>query len=107
MSLSVDCRSCVRRASPALLLTGWYAAIRRGGDVTQDTTTDFDIADWLRASRAAQGLPEQIEDEMIITRVLILAGLLGRPAKSPSRTQDGTPEDYPAEVARPLSPAQP
>jgi hypothetical protein len=51
------------------------------------------------ALRAAQGLPEKIEDETIITRVLILAGLLPRPARSPQSCQGGTSESHPAEEA--------
>jgi hypothetical protein len=30
---------------------------------------------WLKQSRKAQGLPETIEDETIVTRVLVLAGI--------------------------------
>ncbi len=53
-------------------------------------TTDFDFDAWVRESRAAQGLPPTIEDETIITRVLILAGLLDRPAKSPGSSTGRT-----------------
>jgi hypothetical protein len=65
--------------------------------MAKDIAADFDA--WVRQSRAAQGLPEKIEDETIITRVLILAGLLPRPAKSPRSCQGGTSESHPAEEA--------
>jgi hypothetical protein len=48
-----------------------------GGYVVQDTT-DFDFDAWVRESRASQGLPPTIEDETIVTRVLILAAGLRR-----------------------------
>jgi hypothetical protein len=59
----------------------------------------FDIAAWVRASRAAQGLPENIEDEILLTRVLIMAGLLDRPAKPLGSSPDGTRESRPAAEA--------
>jgi hypothetical protein len=67
--------------------------------MAQDTGTDYDFDAWVRASREAQGLPPTIEDETIITRVLILAGLLGRPATRLESAPGGTLEDSPAEEA--------
>jgi hypothetical protein len=51
----------------------------------------LDVAAWARRSRAAQGLPPKIEDEVVITRVLILAGLLRHPATRPRSGLDETP----------------
>jgi hypothetical protein len=34
----------------------------------------MDAAEWAKQSREAQGLPETIEDEVILSRVLVLAG---------------------------------
>ncbi len=73
-----------------------------GSDMARDTSTDIDFDTWVRESRAAQGLPPTIEDETIITRVLILAGLLGHPATQPVSGQGETSESRPAEEA-PLS----
>ena len=50
-------------------------------------------AEWAKQSREAQGLPETIEDEVILTRVLVLAGL----ATPPPPSQDGTSEPSSAE----------
>jgi hypothetical protein len=32
-----------------------------------------EVADWLAASRSAQGLPERIEDPAVLTRIATLA----------------------------------
>jgi hypothetical protein len=72
-----------------------------------DTTADFDFDAWVRASREAQGLPPTIEDQTIITRVLILAGLLARQPRSPVCGLGGTSESHPAEEAPLSSPARP
>jgi hypothetical protein len=45
----------------------------------------MDAAEWAKQSREAQGLPETIEDEVILARVLVLAGL----ATPPPPSQDG------------------
>jgi hypothetical protein len=67
--------------------------------MAQDTTTDFDVAAWVRQSRQAQGLPEKIEDAMIITRVLILAGLLEHRATRPQSDPVETSVSRPAAEA--------
>jgi len=67
--------------------------------MAKDIAADFNFDAWVRQSRAAQGLPEKIEDETIITRVLILAGLLPRPAKTQRSCQGGTSGSHPAEEA--------
>ncbi len=75
--------------------------------MAQDTDTDFDVDAWVRTSREAQGLPPTIEDETIITRVLILAGLLERPATRPVSGHGETSESRPAEEAPLPGRAQP
>jgi hypothetical protein len=53
----------------------------------------MDAAGRAKQSREAQGLPETIEDEVILTRVLVLAGL----ATPPPPSQDGRSEPSSAE----------
>jgi hypothetical protein len=53
----------------------------------------MDAAGWAKQSGEAQGLPEMIEDEVILTRVLVLAGL----ATPPPPSQDGRSEPSSAE----------
>ena len=53
----------------------------------------MDAAAWTKQSREAQGLPETIEDEVILTRVLVLAGL----ATPPPPSQGGRSEPSSAE----------
>lgn len=38
------------------------------------TESDFDISEWVAASRAEQGLPPKIEDPAALARVLALLG---------------------------------
>ncbi len=113
-SLSADCPSRVRWASSAYLFPGGGSAIGHGGDMAQDTATDFDFAAWVRESRAAQGLPETVEDMDTLNRaarLLLLrlrlsngsargsgrngtsratAGTSGQAGPRPSRLQDGS-----------------
>lgn len=103
---SVDCPAQVCRTS----LTDLFPDGGIGGgrsDMAGDTTTDFDLDAWVRESRAAQGLPPIIEDDTIITRVLILAGLLGHPATPPRSAPGGRSVSHPAEAAPLPERAQP
>jgi hypothetical protein len=104
---SVDCRAPVCRVSPAYLFPDGGNGAVGGSDMAGDTTTDFDFDAWVRESRAAQGLPPTIEDDTIITRVLILAGLLEHPATPPVSGPGETSGSRPAEAAPRPERAQP
>jgi hypothetical protein len=43
--------------------------------VAEDRPSSFDIAAWTAKSRAACGLPPKIEDQAVIARLVVLAGI--------------------------------
>ena len=60
-------------------------------DVDTSAETAMTVEEWVRQSRQEQGLPEKIEDEVIVTRVMVLAGLLRHPPIPPQSSRDRTP----------------